>query len=355
MSKVFFLNNVYPTAENPRLGSYSRTMAEEIRAAGHEVTVDAMFYHKTGISGKDKLLSYPGFWLRLRRLDLSGYDIVYINHFTYCWPILFNPTLKKAGKTYIHWHGKELVQGSRFNRFLVSKLGKRLTRFLHIAPSEFFKRKILAATPISADTISVSPSGGVDTELFSPDDTPHASGKLIIGFPGEIKTTKGADVLLEIMKRHEDIRRSTGRTPVFRFIAYGPELDEYTAKFRATGAELDIIGKMSKEEMPGFFRGLDIALVLSSAVIGESLGLVALEAMSCAVPVIAHDICAFPEFIIPGKSGELAPYSDSVDARADAVCNAIAKIAAAPDSYTPRDVVMQQYSAQAVIKQYKTL
>ena len=355
MSKVYFLNNVYPTEECPQMGSYAKTMADDLSAAGHDVTVDAVFYHKSSVGAKDKAAAYAAFWPRLLRVNLSDYDIVYINHFTYCFPVLFNPTLKKSGKVYIHWHGKELVASSAFNRRLVKLLGKRLAGMRHIAPSLFFKKKILAAVPVETDSVAVSPSGGIDTGLFCPSDTESGADCLVIGFPGEIKTTKGADVLLEIMGMHEEIRRATGRAPLFRFISYGPELEAYIPRFKSTGARFEVLPKIPKNEMPGFFRPLDIALVLSSAVIGESLGLVALEAMSCGVPVIAHDICAFPEFILSGVSGELTPYSDSPQTRAREVFDKIVIVASRRDSYSPRKVVESDYSRESVIDFYKTL
>ena len=132
MSRVYFFNNVLPTAENPRAGSYAETMADELREAGHEVDKDAMFFNKPEITIKDKIIGYVKFWSRLPMKDLSHFDIVYINHFTYCFPILLNPTLRKVDKVYVHWHGKELVRSSRFNRTVVKFFGKRLKKYRHI-------------------------------------------------------------------------------------------------------------------------------------------------------------------------------------------------------------------------------
>lgn len=356
MSRLLFINNVYPTAECPRMGSYAQTMAECLVKAGHEVSVEAMLYHRPRVGALDKVKQYAAFWRRLRSLDLSGYDTLYINHFTYCFPVLFNPTLQRVGKVYIHWHGKELVASSTFNRVLVKALGKRLRNYRHIAPSEFFKRRILKAAPLDAESVAVSPSGGVDTTLFSPGLVRRGADTLMVGFPGEIKTTKGADVLLKVMGEHRKIEEATGMKPLFRVIAYGPQLERYVKAFGETGARFEVVPKMTKAEMAGFFRPLDVALVLSSAVIGESLGLVALEAMGCGVPVIAHDICAFPEFVVPGVSGELAPYSGGdVAARAAAVVDKIIAVCLRREAYNPRRIVRERYSQDSVVEYYKTL
>jgi glycosyltransferase involved in cell wall biosynthesis len=48
----------------------------------------------------------------------------------------------------------------------------------------------------------------------------------------------------------------------------------------------------------------------------ESFGLVALEAMSCEVPVIATNVGGLPEVVVPGETGFLAALGDT-DAMAD--------------------------------------
>ncbi len=351
MAKILLINNAYPSERFPGMGTYARTMAEELAEAGHDVSVLAIRY--SGAGKGHKLKSYASFWWKLLTRDLSDYDAIYLHHFTYCFPVLFNRSLPRDGrKLVIHWHGKELVSTSRFDRILVRRLGKRLKKYRHIAPSRFFREKILKATPLAKEQIAVSPSGGVDLKAFSPRPEARDSKSYTIGFPGEIKATKGADVLLCLMESHAELTSALGRPVRFRIISYGTELDRFLPLFRATGADIDLMPRMKKADMPRFYQGLDVALVLSSAVIGESLGLVALEAMGCGVPVIAHDICAFPEFVVPGRSGELAPYSDSPEERARKVIEAIEKIARRPDCYDPRATAEKEYSRESVVQFY---
>ncbi|MDE6310286.1 MAG: glycosyltransferase family 4 protein [Muribaculaceae bacterium] len=352
MARILFINNSYPTPAFPAAGTYARTMAEEMEQAGHTVDVEAL--RPSGNGALHKIRDYASFWKRLLSRKLGGYDLLYVNHFTYSFPLFLNPTLRKnAAKVIIHWHGKELVSTSKFNAMMVQALDRSLRDFRHVAPSEYFKNKILAATALDPSQIIVSPSGGVDISLFRPRSDGKAEEAFILGFPGGIITTKGADVLLGVMQAHRRLERATGRPVKFRIIHYGAEFDVYLPRFRASGAELEIMPKMSKEQMPDFYSGLSVALTLSSAVIGESLGLVSLEAMGCGVPVIAHDICAYPEFVIPGRSGELATYSPDPAERTAGVLDAIERIAANPSSYAPREIIEQGYSRESVVDFYR--
>ena len=54
--------------------------------------------------------------------------------------------------------------------------------------------------------------------------------------------------------------------------------------------------------MPQFYNSCDILLFPTHH---ESLGLVGLEAMACNKPVVGSNCTALPEYIIPGKTGEL--------------------------------------------------
>jgi len=110
--------------------------------------------------------------------------------------------------------------------------------------------------------------------------------------------------------------------------------------------------KMKKNEMPRFYNTID--LLLFPSCVSESLGLVVLEAMSCGVPVITFDFCAFPEFVISNVSGEKVELKDSFDDNLEGFIRAIVHVKDNRHLYRPRDIVIEKYSEDMTIKNYKT-
>jgi glycosyltransferase involved in cell wall biosynthesis len=70
-----------------------------------------------------------------------------------------------------------------------------------------------------------------------------------------------------------------------------------------------------RENIPAVMAGLDIFLAPS---LWEGFGLVLLEAMAQAIPILASGVSAIPEIVVDGETGLLVPPRD-VDALADAL------------------------------------
>ena len=80
---------------------------------------------------------------------------------------------------------------------------------------------------------------------------------------------------------------------------------------------VSFLGKLSSEELPAAYQSSDV-LVLPSLLGAEAFGLVALEAQSSGIPVIASDLPGVRTVVADGESGILVPSGD-VEALADAI------------------------------------
>jgi glycosyltransferase involved in cell wall biosynthesis len=119
----------------------------------------------------------------------------------------------------------------------------------------------------------------------------------IVLTPSRFEHYKGVHVLIE------SIRFVLQEYPKTLFAIIGEGRDE--AALRRLAMKLDVsenvcfLGRIEFDQMPAFYRLASICVFPS--IIEESLGYVAIEAMSCGTPVIASRIGALPEII--GRHG----------------------------------------------------
>jgi glycosyltransferase involved in cell wall biosynthesis len=291
------------------------------------------------------------FFAKLITKPLVPYEFIYINHAPFAIPVFLRPSLYKKGVV-IHWHGNELVLKNFYLKFALSFLKSRIQNMLHIVPSLYFQNELKRTLGINEDRIKISPSGGIDTCLFVPSNEKRKNREIAIGFASALSKPKGSDLILEILRKRSIVEANINKPVEFHVIDYGSDKNEFIKICNDENLPVYIYNKMPKEKMVAYYNSLDILLMPSRR---ESLGLVALEAMSCNIPVIAYDICAFPEYVIPGKSGLLiTPYEDR-DEDIEAFINAIIFMFHNKNNFNPRSIILDNYSTQRVIKQYEGL
>jgi glycosyltransferase involved in cell wall biosynthesis len=141
---------------------------------------------------------------------------------------------------------------------------------------------------------------GVDLRHFSPSLRPREGPPMVL-FVGRLDDQKGIDVLLEAW------RRLQGRAEL-RLVGAGWKEGEYRGLARRLGLSGVIFeGHVPRDRLPELLAQAQL-LVLPSRY--ENLPLSLLEAMSCALPVVATRVGGIPELVAHGETGLLVPPDD---------------------------------------------
>jgi glycosyltransferase involved in cell wall biosynthesis len=124
----------------------------------------------------------------------------------------------------------------------------------------------------------------IDTQRFKPVDQKSARNKtgikdnFTVLFVGRLIKKKGADLLLDIAKRLENIQ--------FYFIGSGPE--ESAIKLAARNhANIFFLGGVSNSDLHIYYNSADIYCIPS--VYEEGFGRVGMEAVACGIPVVGSN------------------------------------------------------------------
>lgn len=207
-------------------------------------------------------------------------------------------------------------------------------------------------------------SAGVDTEIFKPgaprlrDAVGIPAGAPLVLFAGRLVPLKNIPLLLQAFA---EIR---SEIPSARLLVAGdgPERSALRAGAararlaigRAGDASADVIHvpELAHEEMPSCYAGADLLLLTS---VNESFSLVALEAMSCGVPVVAPRVGYLPRLVADGVSGALYPAGDR--AACVASCAALLRDEEARRSMgaAGRRIALERHSWDAVAAEFRTM
>ncbi|MBX3475797.1 MAG: glycosyltransferase family 4 protein [Planctomycetes bacterium] len=151
---------------------------------------------------------------------------------------------------------------------------------------------------------------GIDTARFAPRPVPGDwNTPLQIGVIGRLDPLKGQQVALRALRILLDAGVNAHVTLAGNGAAR-PELDALAASLRLTG-HVTFAGQLHQSQVADLLAGLDVVVIPS--VIGadgaqETFSLVALEALSRGVPVVASRVGGLPEVI--GEGGVLVPPDD---------------------------------------------
>jgi len=206
-------------------------------------------------------------------------------------------------------HGEDLLPRSKVEKKIFNFVRGAISKSkLIVVPSEYFAS--IAKAQFPNNLIFVSPSGGVDLNIFRPHLKAKASyAGLHVGFVSRIDEGKGWDILLhavhEVGKLRPDIPIKVSMVGEGEQV---PQLQKLIDDLQL-GSIASYLGGLPQHELPRFYSSLDV-FVFPTTRSAESLGLVGLEALACGVPAICSDIGGIRGYMEDGVNGFLFPPGD---------------------------------------------
>jgi colanic acid/amylovoran biosynthesis glycosyltransferase len=167
---------------------------------------------------------------------------------------------------------------------------------------------------------------GVDTDVFCPPDSRTHSGPLRLVCVATIHEVKGQHILVAALDRLRDL----GVDVALRLVGDGPDRRRIQRQIAAAdlGDTVEVLGSQPRDAV---LRELQYADVLVAPSVPtaegkrEGLPVVLVEAMACALPVIASRLSGIPEVVRHDVNGLLVPPGDAA-----ALAEAITRLAGDP-------------------------
>ncbi len=215
-------------------------------------------------------------------------------------PIAIDRRLELASATWQRriairrWYGFVRMQG---------RVARRLRRIITVSDSA--RDEIVTEMRVPRQRIAVVPNG-VDPATFRP-----LAGRSRV--PGRVVTTASADVPLKgLVPLLEAVARVRARRPIELVVVGRPRKNGTVAatldRFGLAGA-VRFVGGIEESELVRLYSEAELAVVPS---LYEGFSLPAVEAMACAVPLVASNTGALPEVVgRDGETGFLVPPGDA--------------------------------------------
>lgn len=305
--KFFLISNMYPTTDCPGYGSFVKNVCEGMSSHGMLISYKAVIRgrHKSKV---DKFLKYIGFYFSIILVFFKKYDFIYIHFPNQAIPLLKFLYKFRKPRIIVNYHGEDLVyeeQGYTKTLGITTQNFCRKYASAIVVPSQYFKNIVVEREILPAHKIIVSPSGGVNPDIFFPLKNKNYNLILHIGYVGRLEADKGIKEFLLTCDRLKQNRVAFKAS----VIGYGSCYDEMMNFINTHNLESEIttVNGVPQKELGDYYRTMDLMIFSSSSKTGESLGLTGIEAMACGVPVIGSNIGGIASYVEDGKNGWLVP------------------------------------------------
>lgn len=268
-----------------------------------------------GLSNAQKLLGHTVF--TVDEIKLFGkafnsaiplksiYKSKYVNEFHFCLSFLHvlirKPKLVLyAEMNILHFHGPWYLESKQQKpRSNIKNLFKLILEFfiLHsfrriVCVSQAFANILESTYRVNPKRIAVIPAG-IDLDRFKPGRDNRRNNlhkpQIQIGTVRRLVPRMGLEVLIESMCQVDDC--------VLTIAGIGPLENDLRRLVTKLGlnSKVKFTGYIKPEDLPSFYRSLDLCVIPSVAL--EGFCLTALEAMACGVPVIASNLDGLRESV----------------------------------------------------------
>ena len=307
--KVLVVSNMYPSTKYPTAGVFVLKFCNLLDSIGITYNKSVMTWTTNRII---KCFKYIFFYVStFLRCIFEHFDIVYIHYASHSSaPVIMANKIRRL-RVFTNVHGSDVIpentKQESFQKYTkaILNLSEKI-----VVPSEYFKNVVMKKYSIEDDKIFVFPSGGVDDnvfhlyrdeELIDVKKYLHIKDyKKTFTYAGRITAGKGWDTFVKAINELNKM----GVTANYLIIGSGNKESDLEEMIKEYHLERDIIRfpLMNQRELSKVYALSDV-FVFPTEREGESLGLVALEAMACGVPVIATNFAAPKYYVNDGVNG----------------------------------------------------
>lgn len=305
--RILLVSNMYPDSKHPTYGIFVKKFYDELVKL--EIHCEQCVMHQSD-SSIEKIVGYLKFYIKsFYKAVFQRWDVIYIHYASHSSaPILAASRLRNF-KIYTNVHGSDVVPENetqekmqKYTRSILKKSAKI------IVPSEYFKKYVQEKYKIQDTPFFVYPSGGINPEIFYDMGSTRKldlKGKFgfnpefpVFGMAGRISTGKGWDTFVKAIAQLVDLKAN------YVIAGEGKEADQLEQLILQLNLKKKIkrMNLLPQNQLAEFYNAIDF-LVFPTRREGESLGLVPLEAMACATPVISSDFAAPKYYVVNGVNG----------------------------------------------------
>ncbi|MBM7809869.1 glycosyltransferase [Saccharothrix algeriensis] len=206
-----------------------------------------------------------------------------------------------------HPGGGEAVRRRAAGSGMARAVGCRVAGVLTAGP--FQTGRLVDAGLHRADLLAVP--YGVDTDLFNPDGpaAPRTARHRLLA-AGRLVDHDGLGRLVAALGALPDTELVVVGGPAGDAPDHDPAARALAEAARRAGAHdrVHLLGRVPRAAMPALLRSADVVVCPARH---QPLGLLALEAMACGVPVVATTAGVLPDLVVHGATGLLVPSGDT--------------------------------------------